>query len=100
MWVSHVEGGSQAGRRVNAVPLQPISLFNITRMFGGTLPRDRASLVVREPLEVAQREIVLTFPKPQQPRTKGTVITKAAKAVRDNRTNEPHGGVLFGRKGR
>ena len=38
------------------------SLFNIARMFGGNLPRDRASLIASEVLETTQREIVLSFP--------------------------------------
>ena len=38
------------------------SLFNIARMFGGSLPRDRASLIASEVLETTQREIVLSFP--------------------------------------
>jgi hypothetical protein len=38
------------------------SLFNIARMFGGNLPRDRASLVVSEVLKTTQQEIVLSFP--------------------------------------
>jgi len=37
------------------------SLFNIARMFGGNLPRDRVALIPSETLEV-QRERVLTFP--------------------------------------
>lgn len=93
---SHVEGGSGAGRRVNAVALQNAvlcaecdvvsdsphdtclvcgsrSLLNIARMFGGNLPKERASLIIREPLEVVPREIVLTFPKPHRFRKKATV---------------------------
>jgi hypothetical protein len=37
------------------------SLFNIARMFGGRLPRDRVAVVPSETLEV-QRERVLAFP--------------------------------------
>ena len=89
MKVSYVEGGPQVGRRVNAVALQNAvlcaecevvsdsphdtclmcgsrSLFNIARLFGRNLPRDRASLIVREPREVAHGETVLTFPKPHR----------------------------------
>jgi hypothetical protein len=49
------------------------SLFNIARMFGGNLPKDRASLVVREPVQIRSHEIVLTFPKPHRVRKKKTV---------------------------
>jgi len=38
------------------------SLFNIARMFGGSLPKDRASLTTPEILEMTPRESVLTFP--------------------------------------
>jgi hypothetical protein len=47
------------------------SLFNIARMFGGNLPKDRAALVPSETLEL-QREIVLTFPRHPRQRAKAT----------------------------
>jgi hypothetical protein len=47
------------------------SLFNIARMFGGNLPRDRVALVPSETVEV-QREIVLTFPRHHRRRAKAT----------------------------
>jgi hypothetical protein len=82
---SHVDGTSQVGRGLNAVALQNAvlcaecdvvsdsphdrclvcgsrSLFNIARMFGGNLPKDRAALIPSETLEVQQHEIVLRFP--------------------------------------
>ena len=37
------------------------SLFNIARMFGGSLPQNRAALVPSETLEV-RHEVVLSFP--------------------------------------
>ena len=37
------------------------SLFNIARLFGGKLPKKRASLVVAEPAKIS-REVVLAFP--------------------------------------
>ena len=121
--VSQVEGGSRVGRRVNAVALQSAvlcaecdvvsdsphdtclvcgsrSLLNIARIFGENLPQERASLIIREPLQVVQREIVLTFPKPARLRTEPLAITNAEKAVRDNGTDEAHRGVLFGPKSR
>jgi hypothetical protein len=41
------------------------SLFNISRMLGGTLPRNRASLSQTETVEPQEREreLVLSFPK-------------------------------------
>jgi len=47
------------------------SLFNIARMFGGNLPKDRASLVPSETVEL-HREIVLTFPRHHRQRAKAT----------------------------
>jgi hypothetical protein len=38
------------------------SLLNIARMFGGNLPKERASLIASEVLETTHREIVLSFP--------------------------------------
>jgi hypothetical protein len=69
-------------------------------MFGGNLPKDRASLVVREPLEMKPRESVLTFPKPHRPRKKaGLIAANAPVAARDNETDEVEGRVLFGSQG-
>lgn len=79
------DGSFQTGMNVNAVALQDAvlcaecdvvsdsphdrclvcgsrSLFNIARMFGGNLPKDRAALIPSETLEVQQHEIVLRFP--------------------------------------
>jgi hypothetical protein len=80
-----IESVSEKGRVLNAVALQNAvlcaecdvvsdspsdtflvcgsrSLFNIARMFGGNLPKERASLIASEVLETTQREIVLSFP--------------------------------------
>ena len=85
MKASKVNGPFQTGRSVNAVALQNAvlcaecdvvsdsphdrclvcgsrSLFNIARMFGGNLPKDRAGVILPETLEVKQHEIVLRFP--------------------------------------
>jgi hypothetical protein len=93
---SQVDGPFQAGKSLNAVALQNAvlcaecdvvsdsphdrclvcgsrSLFNIARMFGGNLPKDRASLITSEVLEMMPREIVLTFPRPHGIRKKATV---------------------------
>lgn len=47
------------------------SLFNIARLFGGNLPKDRAALVPSETVEL-HREIVLTFPRHHRQRAKAT----------------------------
>jgi hypothetical protein len=92
---SHVDDAPERGRCVNAVALQNAvlcaecdvvsdsphdlclvcgsrSLFNIARMFGGNLPKDRVSLIDTEPREMASCEIVLTFPGPHRIRKKAT----------------------------
>jgi len=91
---SQVDGSFQIGRSVNAVALQKAvlcaecdvvsdspndrclvcgsrSLFNIARMFGGNLPKDRAALIPTETLEL-QRETVLSFPIHHRRRVKAT----------------------------
>ena len=118
-----VVGAALLGRRFNAVPLQNAvlcaecdvvsdsphdaclvcgshSLFNIAHMFGGNLPKDRGSLVVREPLEMKPRESVLAFPKPHRPRRKAGLIAASAPVVgRDNETDEVEGRMLFRSQG-
>ena len=120
---SCVDGTSRVSRGLNAVALENAvlcaecdvvsdsphdtclvcgsrSLFNIARMFGGNLPKDRASLVAREPLEMKPRESVLTFPKPHRLRRKAALIAANAPVVaRDNETDEVEGRVLFGSQG-
>lgn len=49
------------------------SLLNIARMFGGNLPKERASLKTAEVLEMAPREFVLTFPSVHRVRKKARV---------------------------
>jgi hypothetical protein len=43
------------------------SLVNICRILGGNMPKNRAELLMREPLEIT-REVVLHFPKPHRVR--------------------------------
>ena len=90
-------GGSAKGARVlNAVPLQNAvlcvecdvvsdsphdtclvcgshSLFNIARMLGGKLPKERASLIAREAVVVSPGDLVLTFPQTHRPRRRASV---------------------------
>ena len=81
---SYEDGASQVGRCLNAVALQNAvlcaecdvvsdsphdrclvcgspSLFNISRLLGGTLPGDRATLLRPAILEPGQPELVLSF---------------------------------------
>jgi len=77
------------------------SLFNIARIFGGNLPKDRASLTTPEVLEMTPREIVLTFPSAHRLRKKGNglVTPNKAAALHDNGTDEAKCGMLCGPKG-
>jgi hypothetical protein len=93
---SRVDGPFQGGRNLNAVALKNAvlcaecdvvsdsphdrclvcgsrSLFNIARMFGGNLPRDRASLITSEVPELMPSETVLTFPGADRLRKRATV---------------------------
>jgi hypothetical protein len=86
---SYVDGASQAGRGLNAVALQNAvrcaecdmvsdsphdqclvcgsrSVFNIARVFGGNLPKDRASLIASDSRELTPCEVVLSFPEPRR----------------------------------
>ena len=90
---SYVDGACQASRGLNAVALQNAvlcaecdvvsdsphdrclvcgsrSLFNIARLFGGNLPKDRASLIESDPRELTPCEMVLNFPEPYRLRAK------------------------------
>jgi hypothetical protein len=90
---SDVDGASQVDRCLNAVPLQNAvlcaecevvsdsphdrclvcgspSLFNISRMLGGTLPRNRAILIRPATLEPVQPELVLSFARAHRIRRK------------------------------
>jgi hypothetical protein len=76
------------------------SLLNIARMFGGNLPKDRASLTTPEVLQMAPREIVLTFPSAHRLRKKATVESLQTRrtALDDNGIDEVECGVLCGPK--
>jgi hypothetical protein len=87
---SGVVGSRKRVRVLNAVPLQNAvlcaecdvvsdsphdvclvcgshSLFNVAQVFGGNLPKKRATLITQQPTD-APREAVLVFPKPHRPR--------------------------------
>lgn len=54
------------------------SLFNIARIFGGKLPKERASLIAEPSLELAKREVVLAFPKRHRTRRRATADSRLA----------------------
>jgi hypothetical protein len=118
---SVIESAPERGRVLNAIALQNAvlcaecdvvsdsphdqclvcgsrSLFNIARMFGGNLPRERASLIAREVTEIAPAAVMLTFPKPHRPRRRATVGRQLV--IDDNETDEVKCGMLLGPKGR
>jgi|SRR5215471_2012005 len=78
------------------------SLFNIARVFGSKLPKQRATLVSEKVVEISPREIVLPFPKRHRVRRRATVFSRPLPVVAldDRETDEVEGGVLFGPKGR
>jgi len=96
MNASYVDDAPQRGRCLNAVALQNAvlcaecdvvsdsphdrclvcgsrSLFNIARMFGGNLPKDRASVIASDVREKTPYELVLSFPEPHRLRAKVAV---------------------------
>jgi hypothetical protein len=93
---SYVDAAAPAGRCLNAVALRNAvlcaecdvvsdsphdrclvcgspSLVNIARMFGGNLPRDRATLIASDTRQMAPYEVVLNFPDPHRIREKVAV---------------------------
>jgi hypothetical protein len=68
------------------------SLFNIARLFGGSLPKKRARLIAREPVEITSRDVVLTFPRPHRPRRRATGSRQlSVVTLNDNEAQLEHG---------
>ena len=76
------------------------SLFNISRIFGGILPNERASLIAKESAEITPRDLVLAFPKLPRGRRGTTAGPRQIVAINDHDTDEVNCGVLLGPKGR
>jgi hypothetical protein len=78
------------------------SLFNIARVFGGKLPKQRVSLVAQEAAEVTSSEMALSFRKPHRLRRKATPGPRQFPIVTldNNDRDEVERGVLFGPKPR
>ena len=72
------------------------SLFNIARMFGGQLPKERANLVVREVVEISSREFVLPFSKPHRPRKRANRSRQLSIVAEDREIDRIDHGVLAG----
>jgi uncharacterized OB-fold protein len=76
------------------------SLFNIARVFGGKLPKERASVVAQESVEIAKREVVLAFPKVHRARRRATDDSRQSIAFSNKEIDEVDGAVLLGPQGR
>lgn len=76
------------------------SLFNIARVFGGKLPKERASLLVQESVEIAKREVVLAFPKVHRARRRVTTDSRLTNAFSNKEIDEVDGAVSLGSQGR
>lgn len=72
------------------------SLFNIARMFGGQLPKQRANLVVRKVVEISSPEFVLPFSKPHRPRKRANRLRQLSMVPDDNEIDRLDRGVLAG----
>ncbi len=119
---SSVEGVPERSRVLNAVALQNAvlcaecdvvsdspheiclvcgsrSLFNIARVFGGNLPKERASLIAEEAAEIASPAVLLAFPKPHRPRRRATAGSRQL-VLDDKEIDEVERGMLLRPKGR
>lgn len=76
------------------------SLFNIARVFGGELPKERASLLAEESVEIAKREVVLAFLKVHRARRRAPIDSRQSVAFSKQEIDEVDGAVLLGPQGR
>jgi hypothetical protein len=74
------------------------SLFNISRIFGGKLPTQRANVVMQEVVETSPRDVVLAFPKRHRLRRKATSTSRQfpVVGVDDSKGENVELGVLRG----
>ena len=77
------------------------SLFNIARMFGGKLPKERARLMGEGEIEIVTRDLFVV-PKPHRVRRRiGAGARRVASiAVGENQCDEVESGMLRGPEGR
>jgi hypothetical protein len=76
------------------------SLFNIARIFGGKLPKERASLIAEQSVEIAKREVVLAFPKTHRSRRRATADSRQFIAFGNKEVDEVDRAMLLGPQGR
>ncbi len=74
------------------------SLFNVARVFGGNLPKKRATLITQQPTEVP-REAVLVFPKPHRPRSRAMGSRQLSDVALDDHQAPLEHGMLVGPQG-
>jgi hypothetical protein len=119
MWDSGVGNHAKRARVLNAVALQNAvlcaecdvvsdspndtclicgsrSLFNIARVFGGKLPKQRANLIPQANTEVVSRDVVLALPKPHRFRRRGKGGSRllSAIAIEDDQIDQVERPVL------
>ena len=75
------------------------SLFNIARMFGGNLPKERASLIAKRSAEVPRGEVVFVFPKPHRVRRKPADTRQLSAPLDDNEADRQGHAMLMGLHG-
>jgi hypothetical protein len=68
-------------------------------LFGGNLPKKRARLIAREPIEITSRDVVLTFPKPHRPRRRAMGSRQLSVVALDDYEAQPEHGMLAGPQG-
>ena len=113
---SYVMGSRERTRVLNAVPLQNAvlcaecdvvsdsphdicmvcgshSLFNVARIFGGNLPKKRATVITQQPAE-SPRETVLVFPKPHRPRKRAMGSRQLSVVALDDHQAQLEHGML------
>ena len=71
------------------------SLLNIAQMFGGKLPKERATLIAHDGSEVTPSAVVLAFPKPHRRRRRATAGSQQL-VLEENEPDEIKRGVLLG----
>jgi hypothetical protein len=77
------------------------SLFSIARVFGGKLPKERASLLGQKAVEVSSRDFVVIFPTPGKVRKKAAARPRrfTVGALDDKETDKLGRGMLVQPKG-
>jgi hypothetical protein len=70
------------------------SVFNIARLFGGKLPKQRASLVARKPVDAPSSE-VLSFPTQHRVRRRASASSRQLLAFSEDKADEANRGMLL-----